>query len=178
MKFYLRETVLDDKKEILEMVEEIENDTIEEKFEGLSNFEGLSANNYEDFIEQLQKNKNNKIYNPNLVNQTTYLLVDENNHIYGGTNIRHELNNNLLRCGGNIGYLIRPIERGKKYGNLILNLGLEECRKNGLDKVLVCCREENIASKKVIEKNGGIYENSLQNKENNKIYRRYWINIK
>ena len=47
----------------------------------------------------------------------------------------------------------------------------------GMDKVLVTCYEENKGSAKVIENNGGIYENSKENKEENKTYRRYWIAI-
>ena len=41
-----------------------------------------------------------KLYKLNLVNQTTYILTDENNYIYGGTNIRHELNEDLFNYGG------------------------------------------------------------------------------
>ena len=119
-----------------------------------------------------------KLYKPHLVDQTTYILVDENNHIYGGTNIRHELNDNLLRHGGNIGYLIRPSERGHGYAKLMLKLTLDKCKELNISKVLVTCRKENIASAKVIESNGGIYESSLYIEEKNETYRRYWIDIK
>ena len=74
------------------------------------------------------------------------ILVDENNHIYGGSNIRHELNNNLLKHGGNIGYLIRPSERGKGFAKLMLKLTLKKCKELDISKVLLTCREENIAS--------------------------------
>lgn len=178
MTLYLREINENDQNELLKMVKEIENDTIEDKFEGFRNIEGLNQNNFNDFLEELKKNKNMKLYKPNLVDQTTYILVDDNNHIYGGTNIRHELNSNLLKYGGHIGYLIRPTERKKGYGTLILKLDLEKCKLLNITKVLVTCREENIGSAKVIEKNGGIYENSLKNEKENKIYKRYWINNK
>lgn len=51
-------------------------------------------------------------------------------------------------------------------------------RELNLDKVLISCREDNIASKKVIEKNGGIYENNYYDKEKDNSYRRYWIHLK
>ena len=74
-------------------------------------------------------------------------------------------------------YLIRPSKRRKGFGSLILKLALEKCKKMGMNKVLVTCYEENKGSAKVIENNGGIYENSKVNKEENKTYRRYWIKI-
>ena len=177
MKLYLREVNANDKQELLQMVNEIENDIIEDKFEGFRDIQNLKEDNYKDFLIEREHNKNMKLYKPNLVNQTTFLLVDDNNHIYGGTNLRHELNTNLFNYGGHIGYLIRPSERRKGYGTLILSLVLRECQKLGIKKVLITCREENIASSKVIEKNNGIYENSMFNENDNKTYRRYWIDL-
>lgn len=178
MNLYLREINESDKKELLEMVEEIKNDVLEDKFEGFRNIKDLTSDNYDDFLMELEKNKNMKLYKPHLVDQTTFILVDDNNHIYGGTNVRHELNEGLLINGGHIGYLIRPSERKKGYGSLMLKLTLTECNKLGIDKVLVTCREENKGSAKTIENNGGVYENSLKKTEDNKLYRRYWINTK
>lgn len=177
MNLCIREINENDKIELLEMVEEIENDVIEDKFEGFRNIKGLTSDNYNDFMLNLEKNKNTKLYYPDRVDQTTFILVDDNNHIYGGTNLRHELNEGLLLHGGHIGYLIRPSERMKGYGSIILKLVLVECKKMGIDKALVTCREENIGSAKVIEKNGGVYENSKINPDDNKTYRRYWIDV-
>jgi predicted acetyltransferase len=175
MNLYLREIDENDKNELLLMVDEIRRDILEEKFEGFRNIKDLTSDNYSEFLIDLERNKNIKLYKPNLVDQTTYILVDDSNHIYGGTNLRHELNDNLLIHGGNIGYLIRPSERRKGYGTLILKLVLDECKKRGINRVLVTCREENKGFARVIENNGGVYENSMKNSSDNKIYRRYWI---
>ncbi len=177
MQLYLREINKNDQGELLQMVNEIKNDTIEDKFEGFRDIQYLNEENFNDFLIEREHNKNMKLYRPDLVNQTTFILVDDSNHIYGGTNLRHELNDNLLNFGGHIGYLIRPSERRKGYGTLILSLVLKECQKRGITKVLVTCREGNIGSAKVIEKNQGIYENSKKKVEDNKIYRRYWIEL-
>ena len=177
MNLYLREINKFDKKELLEMVSEIKNDTISDKFEGFRNIEKLTEDNFDDFLIELEHNKNMKLYHPELVNQSTFILVDDNNHIYGGTNIKHELNDELFNYGANIGYLIRPSERRKGYGTLILKLVLKECKKLGMKKVLVSCREENLWSAKIIEKNNGKYENSRYKEDNNNTYRRYWIEI-
>jgi predicted acetyltransferase len=55
----------------------------------------------------------------------------------------------------------------------MLRLALLEARKIGLEKVLITCDDGNIASAKVIENNGGVFER-LTMKEDRKI-RRYWI---
>ena len=177
MSLYIREINKDDKDELLRMVEEIRNDVLEDKFEGFRNIGNLTNDSFDEFLESLEKNKNIKLYNPNLENQTTFILVDENNHIYGGSNIRHNLNKGLFTHGGHIGYLIRPTERKKGYGTLILKLDLDECKKMGIDRVLVTCREDNVGSAKVIENNGGVYEDSRENPQENRMYRRYWIDI-
>ncbi len=176
MELYLREIVKDDQKELLEMVKEIENDILEDKYEGFRNIEGLTSTNFDDFLIDLEHSKDAKKYKPDRVDQTTFVLVDKDNHIYGGTNLRHELNEGLLLHGGHIGYLIRPTERRKGYGTLILKLVLNECQKRNIFHVLVTCKEENIGSARVIEKNGGIYEDSHLNPDDHKIYKRYWIN--
>ena len=175
MNVYIREINANDKEELLKMVKEIKEDNLDDKFEGFRNIKDLTQDNYKDFLLELEKSKNMKSYKPHLVDQTTFVLVDENNNIYGGLNIRHKLNDSLLVHGGHIGYLIRPSERKKGYGTIMLGLALKKCAELGIDKVLVTCREENQASAKVIENNGGIYENSLKNNNDNKMYRRYWI---
>lgn len=60
--------------------------------------------------------------------------------------------------GGHIGYDIRPSARGHGYGTLIIKLGLAQAKAIGLTKALVTCDPTNLASKKIIEKNGEILE--------------------
>lgn len=79
--------------------------------------------------------------------------------------------------GGNIGYSIRPTERFKGYGTLILKLGLEKCKELNIDKVLITCNKSNVGSYKVIEKNDGILENEFFCEAYNEIVKRYWIHI-
>lgn len=177
MNLYLKEIGIEDKEEIIKLCEEISNSNDLIKFEGISNFKQVNKDNYKDFLVELEHDKNIKLYKPHLVDQSTYVLTDDDGHIYGGTNIRHELNDELLKCGGNIGYSIKPSERGKGYATLMLKLTLEKCKLLDMKKVLITCREENLGSRKVIENNGGIYENSLYKEENGYTYRRYWINL-
>jgi len=86
---------------------------------------------------------------------STFWLVDEDSRILGTTNVRHYLNDRLLIRGGHIGYGIRPSERRNGYSVKILELSLLEAKKLGIDRALLTCYKDNLASKKAIERNGG-----------------------
>ena len=103
-------------------------------------------------------------------------LVDGDEFI-GEASIRHELNPYLLKEGGHVGYGIRPSRRRQGYGRLILALALEECRLRGIERVLVTCLEDNIASARIIEANGGTLENVIDDPAGRGPLRRYWISL-
>lgn len=86
---------------------------------------------------------------------TTYWLLRDDGVMLGGIRLRHELIDRLWQDGGNIGYDIRPSERGKGYATMMLAFALEKARERGMDWVLLTVDPENIASIRVIEKNGG-----------------------
>jgi predicted acetyltransferase len=86
------------------------------------------------------------------------------------------LNEDLLNSGGHIGYGIRPSERRKGYGAKMLALALEKCREFHIERALVTCDRDNIASAKTARKNGGVFENECIEGDGN-IVRRYWIAI-
>lgn len=104
------------------------------------------------------------------VPQTIYWLIIDNIPVSFGK-LRHYLNDNLRKVGGHIGYSIRPSERKKGYGNLILKQILKEAKKLNIAEVLLTCDADNIPSRKIIEKNNGILE-SLENGEC-----KYWIKV-
>ena len=79
----------------------------------------------------------------------------------------------LLNYGGHIGYSVRKSERNKGYANSMLKYACSFLFSLALDKVLVTCDHENIASKKSIESCGGVLENIV--KEDNSYTLRYWI---
>ena len=68
--------------------------------------------------------------------------------------------------------MIRSNEWGRGYGTLMLKLALEKAKARGLDKVLITCNDENLASARVMEKNGCVLENII-NVEGQTV-RRYW----
>ena len=105
----------------------------------------------------------------------TFFLI-ETEKILGAINIRHELNDYLLRYGGHIGYGIVPSERGKGLAAQMLAMALPIVKNLGISKVLITCDKTNPASAKTILKNGGILENEVQEKED-EITQRYWISL-
>ena len=114
---------------------------------------------------------------PKYVPSSLYYAYDEDRNIMvGAVNIRHYLNDKLLFDGGHIGNGVRPSERRKGYGTLIISLALKECKKLGINKVLITCNKDNIGSKKSIINNGGILENEVID-ENGKKVLRYWISL-
>ena len=60
-----------------------------------------------------------------------------------------------------------------KEATKLIGLALIECKKLGIDKVLMVCNKENIGSAKSIIKNGGILENEVV--VDGVVEQRYWI---
>ena len=106
------------------------------------------------------------------------LFAFKDGDIVARANIRHELNEFLLNVGGHIGYGVPPSHRRNSYASEILKHAVAYLKNRGLKKVLVTCDENNIASAKVIEANGGILED-IRPMEDNSVpaKKRYWITI-
>jgi predicted acetyltransferase len=135
-------------------------------------------NDYDEWLIQLHNNLDMNNIAPGKVPSNTYFLIrEEDNKIIGMINIRHYLNEKLLKDGGHISYSIRPTERQKGYATMMLYLGLLECFKLGLDKVLVTCDKDNIGSAKTIQANYGMLENEIHNSNLADIVQRYWIDV-
>jgi predicted acetyltransferase len=70
--------------------------------------------------------------------------------------LRHRLNERLMLRGGHIGYVIRPSERGNGYASLFLRELVRQAAILGIDEALLTCDEGNMASRRAIERNGGV----------------------
>ena len=135
----------------------------------------IRKNDYHDFDYYLE-NLELKEARDGLVPDSTFFCLDLDRNIFvGAVNIRHYLNENLCKGGGHIGDGIRPSERRKGYATAMIGLALEECRKLGINKVLMTCDKTNIGSAKSIMNNGGVLESEFE--ENGEIEQRYWITL-
>ncbi len=112
-----------------------------------------------------------------MVPDSTFFCLDMERDIFvGAVNIRHHLNEALLRNGGHIGDGVRPSERRKGVATRMIDLALEECRKLGIHRVLMVCDKDNIGSAKSIQRNGGVLENEII--VDGVTEQRYWIEVR
>ena len=109
------------------------------------------------------------------VPQTTYWLVRSDGVIVGTSRLRHRLTPELEIFGGHIGYDVRPSERRKGYGTRLLALTLDKARALGLTYDMLTCDDDNVASYRVMERNGGRLPDRVSQPDTGRLARRYWF---
>lgn len=87
----------------------------------------------------------------------------------GRLSIRHDLIPRLEEVGGHIGYDVRPSRRREGHATRMLAEALPIARGLGIDRALVTCDHDNVASRRTIERNGGV----LADRRGVKL--RFWI---
>ncbi|MEU8818679.1 GNAT family N-acetyltransferase [Actinoplanes sp. NPDC048796] len=105
----------------------------------------------------------------------TYRWIVEDDRYLGAIALRHTLNDILLNYGGHIGYSVRPAARRRGLATWAVAKMLDEARKLGLDRVLITCDPDNVASARTIESNGGLLEDIRTT--DGKTVKRYWITL-
>ena len=136
----------------------------------------IFKNDYHDFDYYLEHLELKEAAGDRVPDSVFFLLDEDRDRLLGAVNIRHYLNESLLKEGGHIGDGIRPSERRKGYATEMIRLALIECKKVGIDKVLMTCDKDNIGSARSIVKNGGVLENEFVNSDGD-AEQRYWITI-
>lgn len=105
---------------------------------------------------------------PGWVPCTTLWYVERSEYL-GRLAIRHRLTPWLLERGGHIGYDVRPGARNCGHATNMLADSLPIAKGLGIGDVLVTCDVDNVASRRVIEKNAG----RLEDERGGKL--RFWI---
>ena len=130
-----------------------------------------------DIIQTYMDKRDQSKIPPFYVPSYNYFAVDDDLFI-GVIHIRTKLNSNLLRYGGHIGYGVNPKYWKMGYGTEMLRLALQDFKDLiEEDEILMTCDDDNIGSYKIIEANGGILEDKINNRDVGEIFltRRYWI---
>lgn len=139
-------------KDLYEMYQDIPKEEI-----GSSNkLNGLSYKEFKQKCNEMIKEET--IVNEEIHTTTSRFILYDDNKPIGEVGIRTTLNDFWQNKGSQIYYKIRKSERQKGYGNIILDLALKEAKGLNFNKVRINCDDNNIPSKKVILKNGGIVD--------------------
>lgn len=106
------------------------------------------------YLQALADEEAGRNLRPTQVPQSAYWLVDGEGRILGCTRLRHSLPEGR-EWYGHIGYDIRPSARGRGVGTEALRLTLQKAKARHLARVLISCSDQNRASQRIIERNGG-----------------------
>lgn len=131
----------------------------------------IMEDHFDEFVQMLHDKETEPF--SGLARETVFWSVLDDTFI-GRLNLRHSLVGSLMWYGGHIGYDIRPSQRRHGYGTQQLRLALPHAWALGLERVLITCDDDNQGSIAIIEANGGVLENKVDNGRAT-LTRRYWI---
>ena len=173
-RLYLKFPTYKDKEDILRFKEEFVSSG--QRMAGVG---GLDKMEFDEWFEKIISERNRDTCEEGRVPATLFLSIRrEDEKIIGMVQVRHELNDYLLKFGGHIGDCVRPSEQGNGYATEQIGLALNFCKNNNINRVLITCKQDNVASARTIIKNGGVLENEIPNPhEDDVMMQRYWIEL-
>lgn len=116
---------------------------------------GMDYTGYKGWLKQQHDWSNGENLPKGYVGQTVFWLYNGDIPV-GIGKIRHSLTESSRSCGGNIGYAISSEYRGCGFGSFLLGELLRKADEMGIKEKILTVEKYNNASKKVIEKNGGV----------------------
>jgi predicted acetyltransferase len=125
---------------------------------------------FERFIADMRRQELADTPRPEMFVPTTTLWWVEGEEYLGRLGIRHRLAPERTgERNGHLGYDVRPSARRKGHATAMLAASLPVAASLGLPKVLITCDDDNVASRRTIERNGGVLHDRLDEKL------RFWL---
>ncbi|WP_426348767.1 GNAT family N-acetyltransferase [Alloiococcus sp. CFN-8] len=166
MSFQLRKLTIKDGMDIYEMLQEIPRN--EDGF--INSVNGKTFEEYKSWLTS-SNNTSKGIGLPDWKVPTTIYWLYADGQPVGIGKLRHYLTDKLKEEGGQLGYSIRPSQRQKGYGTILLNMLIKEAKKMNIPNLLLTIKNTNTPSIKVALNNNGVIEKITEE-------RHYiWINL-
>ena len=154
----LRKAAVTDGMDIYEMLQELPAD--ENGF--INRAACMRFDEYKEWLkDKVQNAEQTGIVDGWKVPATTFWLYEDGRPVGCGS-VRHFLTDKLLEQGGNIGYSIRPSDRNRGLGKVLLSLLINESGKMGIDRLLLTIQNGNLPSLHVALANGGKIEKTTE----------------
>lgn len=169
--------VLPNKKYQKSYIELITSAKIKGDSEELGNSLLKKNESFDEMIKRLKDRRIGKNINKRDVPATVYWII-ENNEVVGTMDLRHILNKDYSERLGHIAYYIKPEMRNNGYATKALKLALNKYYHKFINKVLITCYEDNIASIKVIINNNGILKDKVFDEISQKNILKYIITVR
>ena len=113
---------------------------------------------FDQFVDGVRAERLEETPRPEGFVPDTELWWVEGEEFLGRIAIRHRLTPALLELGGHIGYDVRPSARRRGHATEMLRQAMAVAHEMGIDPVLITCDIDNVGSRAVIERNGGMLE--------------------
>ena len=133
------------------------------------------SKNFEKFVEK--ENSKMTLWTKDKPVHQTELWATIGIEYVGRIAIRHKLNEDLKIMGGHIGYDTRPSFRRRGIARSMLQQSLPIAKSLGITEVLLTCNDDNVASIRIIEKNGGELRDRKLQHPGGPMKRYYWIKL-
>lgn len=121
------------------------------------------------YVDRLLADTRERAPRPSNFVPSTHLWWIEGEEFLGRLNLRHRLTPFLRAEGGHVGYHVVPPHRRHGHGTAMLHAAIPVAAALGLECLLITCDQTNTGSRRVIEANGGLFQ------DRRGVKLRYWV---